>query len=150
MCFLRDDSPHTPLPRLTPVFCCWFQRYPKCSLRWKKNFLGLNGKLRVAGCLVARTHLTLFICRAYSWNATSRSNQGGGTALNCGTYESLMVLKYFQAFETHPPPSVYFSLHGTKIFSTMLHPPPLGGYFSLHGTKMKFDQRDPTHPLCWY
>ena len=30
----------------------------------------------------------------------------GGPALNCGTYASLMVLKYFQAFETHPPPSM--------------------------------------------
>ena len=55
------------------------------------------------------------------------------------------VLKYFQAFETHPPHSVYFSLHGTKILSTILHPPPLGRYFSLHGTKMKFDQKGPTH-----
>ena len=44
------SSPHTPLTRFTPVFCCRFQRYPKCSLRWK-NFLELNGKLRVAGCL---------------------------------------------------------------------------------------------------
>ena len=34
--------------------------------------LGLNGKLRVAGCLVARTRYRLFICRAYSWIAISR------------------------------------------------------------------------------
>ena len=52
---------------------------------------------------------------------------GGGTALNCGTYESLMVLKYFQAFETHPPPSVYFSLHGTKYFPQCYTHPPLAG-----------------------
>ena len=39
-----------------------------------ENFLGLNGKLRVAGCPVARTHFRLFICKAYSWLATSRSN----------------------------------------------------------------------------
>ena len=60
----------------------------------------------------------------------------GGPGLNCGTYASLPVLKYFQAFETHPPPGMYFSLHGTKILSTILHPPTPGMYFSLHGTKI--------------
>ena len=33
----------------------------------------LNGKLGVAGCLVARTHFRLFICKAYSWLVTARS-----------------------------------------------------------------------------
>ena len=42
-----------------------------------------------------------------------------GPGLNCGTYASLHVLKYVQAFEAHPPPGMYFSIHGTKILSTI-------------------------------
>ena len=97
------------IPSLTPVLCCWFERYV-CSLLERKNTrtrsgnkkikrgllmcrthswlatarsedqvlmevsLRLNGKLRVAGCLVARARFRLFICRAYSRIATSRSS----------------------------------------------------------------------------
>ena len=62
-------------------------------------------------------------------------------ALNCGTYASLPILKYVQAFETHPPPGMYFSIlvfsiHNTKILSTILHPHTPGMYFSLHGTEI--------------
>ena len=50
-----------------------------------------------------------------------QSFRRGETArMNLWWYFDGTVLKYFQACETHPPPSVYFSLHGTKIFSIML------------------------------
>ena len=72
MCFLRDDSLHTPH---SAAYSCVLLLVSEISKKFfpMENFLGLNGKLRVAGCLVARTHLTLFICKAYSWSATSRS-----------------------------------------------------------------------------
>ena len=58
---------HTPLPRLTLVFAAGFKR-SDCLLRLKTSL-----ELRVAGFLVARTRSRLFICKAYSWTATSRS-----------------------------------------------------------------------------
>merc|ERR1712223_1037602 len=72
MCILRDDSLHTPH---STAYSCVLLLVSEISKKFTpmENFLGLNGKLRVAGCLVARTRLTLFICKAYSWIATSRS-----------------------------------------------------------------------------
>ena len=51
----------------------------------------------------------------------------GGTALNCGTYESLMVLKYFQAFETHPLLVCILVYMVLKYFPQCYTHPPLAG-----------------------
>ena len=92
-----------------------------------------------------------------------RATQGeGGTSLNCGTYASLPVLRYFQAFETHPPlvcilvntvlkycpqfythpPLVCILVYTVlKYFPQFYTHPSLvspGMYFSLHGTNIFF------------
>ena len=67
-CVFCEDSAHTPPFRgWLSCFAAGFKRFD-CLLRLKTSL-----ELRVAGFLVARTRSRLFICKAYSWTATSRS-----------------------------------------------------------------------------
>ena len=77
---------------------------------------------------------------------TGWTRGGGGPALNCGTYASLMVLKYFQAFETHPPLVCILVYMVLKYFPQCYTHPPLAGILVYTVLKWNLTKETPPTP----